>query len=75
MKKSYKLENLGCPSCAVHMEDRIKEIDGVEKVNINFMTAKLKLYIDDEKKENLESIVDKAQEEITKIERDCEIVR
>ena len=34
MKKSYKLENLGCANCAARMEDAINKIDGVTKAQV-----------------------------------------
>ncbi len=71
MKKSYKLEDLGCPSCAQKMERAISKIDGVEEVNINFMTSKIKLKTDGD---NIEDILNLAQKEISKIERNCKIV-
>lgn len=75
MKKVYKLENLGCPSCADKMEKAIEEIEGVNSCIINFLTAKLKLDLDDNiDEERLEEIVAKAQEEVSKVERFCEIV-
>lgn len=72
MKKSYKLEELGCAHCALKMEEAISKIDGVDEVSINYMTSKIKIKADDEK---FEEILNIAQEEITKIERHCKIVR
>lgn len=71
MKKSYKLENLGCANCANKMEIAINNIDGVEDACINFFTCKLKI---ETESENINEILVKAQEEISKIERDCKIV-
>lgn len=75
MKKVYKLENLGCPSCAAKMEEAIGQIDGVNSCVINFMTAKLKLDLEDNiDEDSLKEIVKKAQDEVSKVERFCEIV-
>lgn len=71
MKKSYKLEELGCPSCADKMERAICKIPGVEDASINFMTSKIKIEADEEK---FEEIIEEAQNEISKIERNCKIV-
>lgn len=71
MKKTYKLEELGCANCAMKMEEAIKKLEGVNDASINFMTAKLKIDYD----ENLgDGLVERAQKEISKIERDCKIV-
>lgn len=57
MKKIYRLEDLECAVCAGKMEHAISKIDGVQEVNVNFLTQKLTLVADDEK---FESIVDEA---------------
>ena len=41
MKKVYRMENLDCANCARKMEDAIQKLDGVESVNINFLTQKI----------------------------------
>ena len=47
MKKVFKLENLDCANCARKMEDAIRRIDGVEDVQISFLTQKITLVADD----------------------------
>lgn len=71
MEKSYKLEELGCANCAQKMERAISKIDGVDRVKVNFMTSKIKIEAD---RNSFEEILNLAQQEITKIERDCKIV-
>ncbi len=73
MKKKFKVENLDCAHCAAKMEDAIKKIPGVEDAVMNFMTQKLTLEIADDA--NLDEIVNKAQECISKVSIVCEIVR
>lgn len=73
MKKKFKVENLDCAHCAAKMEDAIKKIPGVEEAVMNFMTQKLTLEIADDA--NMDEIVDKAQECISKVSIVCEIVR
>lgn len=71
MKKTFKLEDLECAACANKMEDAINKLDGVDEASINFMTSKLKVegpVVDD-------ALIDAMQGEISKIERDCKIVR
>ncbi len=71
MEKSYKLEELGCANCAQKMERAISKIDGVDRVKVNFMTSKIKIEAD---RNSFEEILNLAQQEITKIERNCKIV-
>lgn len=70
MKKSYKLENLGCANCAARMEDAINKIDGVTKAQVVFMTSKLKL---ETSTDNIDPILEEAQKIITSFEDDCVI--
>ena len=54
------------------MQDAIAKIDGVNSVNISFMTQKLTLDAEDER---FDAILDAAQKAISKFEKDCVIVR
>lgn len=49
MKRRYTLENLGCANCAAKMEEKIKELDGVNSVTVNFITTKMVLDVEDDK--------------------------
>lgn len=71
MKRTYKLENLGCANCANKMETAIKKLDNIQEAKINFFTCKLSLEGDLEKEQET---LEKIQKEIKKIERDCKIV-
>lgn len=73
MKKKFKVENLDCAHCAAKMEDAIKKIPGVEDAVMNFMTQKLILEIADDA--NMDEIVEKAQECVSKVSIVCEIIR
>ncbi|MBR2045074.1 MAG: cation transporter [Agathobacter sp.] len=73
MKKKFKVENLDCAHCAAKMEEAIKKIPGVEDAAMNFMMQKLTLEISDDA--DMNDILDKAQEAITKVSIVCEIVR
>lgn len=73
MKKKFKVENLDCAHCAAKMEEAIKKIPGVEDAAMNFMMQKLTLEIADDA--NMDEIVEKAQEAISKVSIVCEIVR
>ncbi len=72
MKKVFRLRDLDCANCARKMEDAIRRIDGVEDVQVSFMTQKLTLTAEDER---FEEIVDKAVKACRRVEPDCEIVR
>lgn len=72
MRKSFKLEDLGCANCAAKMEDAINKIDGVNSATVNFIMAKLKIDADDAR---FNEILDQAQAVISKYEPDCTIVR
>ena len=72
MRKVFKMEDLECANCATKMQDAIAKIDGVNSVNISFMTQKLTLDAEDER---FDAILDAAQKAISKLEKDCVIVR
>ena len=50
MKKIIKLENLDCANCATKMENAINKVEGVENATVNFMTQKIKLELEQLKK-------------------------
>ncbi len=72
MKKSYKLENLGCANCAAKMEEKIAKIPGVQNATVAFMTAKLKI---EAAEDDFSHILDESQRIISRLEPDCRIVR
>ena len=71
MKKIFKLENLDCANCAAKMENAINKMEGVS-ATINFMSQKLSLEAADDV---FEDTIAAAQKAISKIERDCIIVK
>lgn len=78
MRKSFKLQDLDCASCAAKMEDAINKIEGVDKATVSFMTQKLTLITDDSltaDSSRFNAIVDEAQRICSRIEPDCVIVR
>ena len=46
MKKVYKIE-VDCALCANKIQDAVSKIEGVKSVNVNFMTQKMILDIED----------------------------
>ena len=70
MKRRYTLENLGCANCAAKMEDKVKELDGVNSVTVNFITTKMVLDVEDDK---FDSVLDQAKDIIKSIEPYVEV--
>lgn len=75
MRKSFKLENLGCANCAAKMEREINQLPGVNKATISFMASKLMLDAQAETAADLEPVLDAAQAICTGYEKDCRIIR
>lgn len=71
MKKTYKLENLECASCAAKMEDGIRKLPGIEAVNVNFLTSKLTVVTDEAALPILETQIKAI---VRKIEPDCDVI-
>ena len=69
MKKSFKLNNLGCANYAAKMEDKINKLKGVS-CSISFMTQRLNIEAD-----NMDDAVEKAGNIISKIEPECTIAK
>ncbi|MBS5966769.1 MAG: cation transporter [Finegoldia magna] len=70
MKRRYTLENLGCANCAAKMEDKIKDLDGVNSVSVNFITTKMVLDAEDDK---FDSVLNQAKDIIKSIEPYVEV--
>ena len=70
MKRRYTLENLECANCAAKMEDKIKKLDGVNSVTVNFITTKMVLDVEDDK---FDSVLDQAKDIIKSIEPYVEV--
>ncbi len=70
MKKSFKLQELDCANCAAKMEAAINKLDVVDSASISFMSQRLIMEAPD-----MDAALDAAQAAISKIEKDCVIVR
>ena len=70
MKKTYRLEDLDCASCAAKIEDAVSKLDHVNSCGVNFMTQKLTIDIDDNYFDQTMKSVQKA---IKKVDSDCSI--
>ena len=69
MKKKFKLQDLDCANCAAELERAIQKIDGVTEASLSFMTEKLVMEIEDDRKDevlkNLKKVVKKEEPDCT----------
>ncbi len=72
MKKIYKLEDLDCANCAAKMERSVQKIDGVNSVNVSFMTQRMTIDADDNR---FDEIMNEVVKVCRKVEPDCRIIR
>ena len=72
MKKIFKLEDLDCANCAAKMERAVSKLDGVDAVNVSFMTQRMSIDADETR---FDEIMDNVLKTCRKIEPDCKIVR
>ena len=70
MKSKFKIEGLDCANCASELERAIQKLDGVENISISFITQKMVLEHDEERKEE---IIQKIKKVIKKEEPDVKI--
>ena len=70
MKKTFRLEGLGCASCAAKMERDISKLVGVRSATVNFLTTKLVIEADESE---MDRIVEKSRKIVKKLEPYCEI--
>ena len=71
MKKIFKIQGLDCANCALKIENKIRGLENINDVSINFLTEKFLL---DAKDEFFEEILEKSKKIISKIEPDAEIL-
>ena len=53
MKSKFKIKGLDCANCATELERKIEKIDGIETVNISFLTERMEIEYDETRKEEL----------------------
>ena len=70
MKKVLKIE-VDCAVCAQKCEDAIKKVDGIKECQINFMTQKMTIDIDDDK---FDKVLKDAIKCARKVEPDFEVL-
>lgn len=71
MKKIFKIQGLDCANCVLKIENKIRELENINDVSINFLTEKFLL---DAKDEFFEEILEKSKNIIRKVEPDAEIL-
>ena len=63
MKVKFKIKGIDCANCAAELERAIQKIDGVTEASLSFMTEKLVMEIEDNRKDevlkNLKKVVKK----------------
>lgn len=70
MKSKFKIKGLDCANCAGELERTIQKIEGIENVNINFITEKMEIEHEEATKEE---IIQKIKKVIKKKEPDVTI--
>ena len=69
MKMKFKIKGIDCANCAVELERAIQKIDGVTEASLSFMTEKLVMEIEDDRKDevlkNLKKVVKKEEPDCT----------
>ena len=69
MKMKFKIKGLDCANCAAELERSIQKIDGVTEASLSFMTEKLVMEIEDDRKDevlkNLKKVVKKEEPDCT----------
>lgn len=72
MKRTFRLEGLGCANCAAKMEREISKLDGVKYATVNFLTTKMVIEADDDK---MDGIIEEAGKIISRIESGVTVKR
>lgn len=69
MKSKFKIKGLDCANCANSLESKVQKLDGIESVNISFMTQKMELEYDEIRKEeiiqNVKRVIKKEEPDVT----------
>ena len=71
MKKVFKMLDLDCANCARKMEEAIRKLEGVEDVQVNFLTQKLTLTAEDAR---FDEIAGQAAKLCSKVDADCRVL-
>ncbi|MBE6469129.1 MAG: metalloregulator ArsR/SmtB family transcription factor [Coriobacteriaceae bacterium] len=71
MRKSFKLDEIDCASCAQKLEDVLSGVEGVSSVKVNFLTQKLTLEADED---SFDEVLDRVVDTVEDIEPDCAVL-
>ncbi|MBR4698114.1 MAG: cation transporter [Candidatus Methanomethylophilaceae archaeon] len=72
MKVVLKLEGLDCANCAAKIETAVSKIQGINDVNVVFMTQKLSFTTE---REDIDAIVEQITKEAMKASSDVKSVK
>jgi Cd2+/Zn2+-exporting ATPase len=71
MEKQYRLEGLDCANCAMKIENAVKKIKGVEQAQVDFMSTKLTVEVNEQQSEAIEvqtkAVINKLEPEVAVI--------
>lgn len=75
IKKQFLLKGLECANCASKIEAEVKNIEGVNEVNVDFVSEKLTIDIDNEKelnriKKEIKKVINKIETGVKVVEED-----
>ena len=70
MKVKFKIKGIDCANCAAELERAIQKIDGVTEASLSFMTEKLVMEIEDNRKDE---VLKNLKKVVKKEEPDCSI--
>ena len=69
LKSKFKIKGLDCANCASELERVVQKIEGIESVNISFITEKMELEYDEERKQEImkcvKRIIKKEEPDVT----------
>ncbi len=69
MKKRFDIE-IDCANCALKVENKLKEIEGVNSVTVSYINQRMTIDIDDDK---FDKVLKEAIKAAKKIEPDFEV--
>ena len=70
MKMKFKIKGIDCANCAAELERAIQKIEGVTEASLSFMTEKLVMEIEDDRKDE---VLKNFKKVVKKEEPDCTI--
>ncbi|MBR1540540.1 MAG: cation transporter [Clostridia bacterium] len=69
MKCDFRIKGLDCANCAAELERAINKVKGVDKATISFMSEKMTIELDEDKKDSImkdvEKVIKKEEPDVT----------